>query len=206
LKDILDSSAERADSYYLLSQCYYLPELELLQKVAKATTENHLFSEMAGHVPPSDELEALRVEFTRLFIGPFKVLAPPYGSAYLEDNKVMGDSTLDVSNRYENEGLQVVIKDAPDHIAMELEFMYFLGTQEIEAINSENQESLQSCRQKQFSFLQIHLARWLPGFVENVLKHTQTAFYRKLAHLTNTFVQNDMAELQKGNNEMMPMH
>jgi len=194
----LNAVSQKADSYNLLSQCYYLPEDQLIQKVTDAAISNPFFEEIACHLLPAVEIEQLRVEFTRLFVGPFKVLASPYGSAYLDDNRIMGDSTLDVQNRYKNEGLKVILKDAPDHIAMELEFMYYLSGNEAEASNINNLEIVQSYKQKQLSFLQDHLASWLPSFVEKVQKHAQTDFYKNLAHLTNTFVQNDMAELQKG--------
>ncbi|MBM2831889.1 MAG: torD6, partial [Dehalococcoidia bacterium] len=45
-----------------------------------------------------------------LFVGPYRLLAPPYWSAYLEDARVvMGDSTMDVKNRYREEGLVATV-------------------------------------------------------------------------------------------------
>ena len=66
------------------------------------------------------DLEAFKVEFSRLFVGPYEMLAAPYGSVYLEDGRrMMGDSTLDVKNRYREAGLNTAktFKDAPDHIS-----------------------------------------------------------------------------------------
>ena len=86
----------RALLYKILSECFYPPEAE-----------------------------SLKSDFSRLFIGPFKLLAPPYGSIYLDGNScLMGASTMEVRQLYRNEGLNPVIKEAPDHIAIELEFMY----------------------------------------------------------------------------------
>lgn len=196
MEDTLKNVYQRAESYKFLSLCYFQPDEELIPKVADVALNDPFFAEMARHIPPAVELETLKVDHARLFVGPFKVLAPPYGSVYLEDNRMMGDSTIDVIKCYENEGLNVVVKDAPDHIAMELEFMYYLVVKELEAINDNNQQSLRSARQKQYSFLQVHLARWLPFFAENVLENAQTEFYRNLAHLSNVFVQNDQMGLQ----------
>ena len=39
--------------------------------------------------------------------------------------------------------------------------------------------------------LGVHLTRWLPKFAEKVQKNAQTEFYKKLARLTETFVQKD---------------
>ena len=195
MEDTLTIALRRADSYKFLSECYYLPDDELMQKVAVAPEIDPSFAELALHVPSDGELDALTLDFTGLFIGPYKLLAPPYGSVYLEDNKMMGDSTLDIRNLYENEGLDVVIKDAPDHIAMELEFVYFLISKQIEAINNGDLQALQSYLQKQSSFLNVHLGRWLPQLAENVQKHAQTDFYRILASVTDKHVRSDIATL-----------
>jgi TorA maturation chaperone TorD len=178
----------RADSYKLLSECYYLPDEALIQKIIDGSHQG-LFSELADGVPPAVDLEALKIEFTRLFIGPFKLLAPPYGSVYLEDNRMMGESTVDARNRYEQEGLDITLSDAPDHIAMELEFMYYLVTQELKAMHQEDAEALQACQEKQRSFLQVHLAKWLPRFAEKVQENGQVDFYKTLAQVTDRFVQ-----------------
>ncbi|MHC4280926.1 MAG: TorD/DmsD family molecular chaperone [Planctomycetota bacterium] len=124
---VLDKVCPRADSYKLLSECYYLPDNALMQKIADIAKTDKIFAELVDCIPPAVELESLIIDFTSLFVGPFKLLAPPYGSVYLEHNKFMGDSTIDVGKFYEDEDLDIVIKDAPDHIAMELEFMYYLS-------------------------------------------------------------------------------
>ncbi len=187
--------SQRADSYKFLSECYYPPDDELVQKIVDTAQDCEFFSGLACCVPPVVELKSLSVDFAELFVGPFKLLAPPYGSVYLEDSMMMGDSTVDVRNCYESEGLDIVIKDAPDHIAIELEFMYFLVARQIEAIRDASLQAVQSCRLKQSSFLQAHLGRWLPEFVEKVQKNARTEFYSRLAGLTAAFVQNDMNTL-----------
>ena len=105
----------------------------------------------------------------------------------------MGESTIDVRNWYEKEGIDVVINDAPDHIAMELEFMYYLIAKQTQAINEENFQETQLYQQKQKSFLCVHLARWLPDFTERVKENAQTKFYKRSAQLTEMFVQKDMS-------------
>lgn len=192
---LLEEVCQRADNYKFLSDCYYLPDEELLQKVADVTQTDSCFGELSLSVPPLAKLESLKIDFSRLFVGPYKLLAPPYGSVYLEDGKLIGDSTIDVKEWYENEGLDIVIKDAPDHISMELEFMYFLITKQIEAIKDSNLQQVQSYLQKQSSFLQTHLAMWLPGFAGNVQQNAETDFYVQLSGLTNNFVQKDIKSL-----------
>jgi TorA maturation chaperone TorD len=195
MQETLANISQRADSYKFLSECYYPLDDELVQKVIDTAQDCEFFSGLVCCVPPAVELKSLSVDFAELFVGPYKLLAPPYGSVYFEDNRIMGDSTIDVRNCYESEGLDIVIKDAPDHIAVELEFMYFLVARQIEAARESNLHVVQACRRKQFDFLQAHLGGWLPEFVEKVQKNARTEFYRRLAGLTEAFVQNDMKTL-----------
>ena len=192
MQQTVDKICQRAESYKFLSECYYLPDSGLIQKVVDVAQTNTSFSELSSCVSLALELESLKIDFTRLFVGPFKVLAPPYGSVYLEDGKMMGESTIDVRNWYEKDGLDVVINDAPDHIAMELEFMYYLVAKQTQATNAGNLQDIQDCQRKQKMFLSSHLARWLPPFAKNVQENAQTTFYKKLAHLTEIFVQRDL--------------
>jgi TorA maturation chaperone TorD len=104
----------------------------------------------------------------------------------------MGESTIDVKNWYEKAELDVVINDAPDHIAVELEFMYYLVAKQTQVTNEGNLQDIQLYQQKQQSFLVSHLNRWLPEFVENVQKNAQTEFYKRLALLTKMFVEMDL--------------
>jgi TorA maturation chaperone TorD len=191
MEQVIASAGRRADSYKLLSECYYLPDDGLVRKIAGFTQTDTSFAGLISHLPPATGLDSLRVDYAALFVGPYKLLAPPYGSVYLETHRVMGDSTSDVSNFYRNEGLDIVIKDAPDHIAVELEFMHYLAVKQIEATKDANLQRLQAYRHRQCAFLRIHLARWMPEFAENVRRHAQTAFYRTLAKLTEIFIQKD---------------
>ena len=188
----LNRVCQRADSYKLLSECYYLPDEELIQKVVEVAKTDQFFAELCKCISSGVELESLKIDYAKLFVGPFKLLAPPYGSFYLEDGKIMGDSTIDVRNWYEKEGLDIVISDSPDHIAMELEFMYYLVVRQTQAADEGNLRDIQLCQHKQRSFLSSHLARWLSEFADNVQKNAQTEFYKKLAELTEIFVQKDL--------------
>ncbi|MHC4395879.1 MAG: TorD/DmsD family molecular chaperone [Planctomycetota bacterium] len=192
MEETLAYFCQRADSYKFLSECYYLPNNALMQKVVDVAQTDQFFAELGNCIPSDIELASLKIDYTRLFVGPFKLLAPPYGSVYLEDSRIMGESTIDVRNWYEKEGLDVVIKDAPDHIAMELEFIYYLVAKQTQATNEENFQDIQLYQQKQKSFLYSHLARWLPEFAKNVQENAQTEFYKELVRLTDIFVQKDL--------------
>lgn len=181
------SENKRILSYRLLGDCFYLPDEKLLEKLRNS-------KELVGEV--CDELKTLVVDFSRLFVGPFKLLAPPYGSIYLEHSQtIMGDSTIDVRERYRQEGLKIDLKEAPDHIAIELEFMYFLGFQEIEAIGNSDTKKAKSYLRKQADFLDIHLCKWVPQFTDKIEQGAQTEFYKNLAKITKLFIQSDLQNI-----------
>jgi TorA maturation chaperone TorD len=197
LNELISYEEYRRDSYRLLSDCYYLPNEELVKTLnGLVKSRSDLFSGIAEYVPERGGVEPLQIDYSKLFVGPYGLLAPPYGSAYFEDaRRVMGDSTMDVKSRYREEGLDIGLKEAPDHIAIELEFMYFLIFKEIEAIRNSDDGSAASYLVKQKAFLDAHLGIWVSEFTDNIAANAETEFYRNLARITESFVEKDRSRL-----------
>ncbi len=186
----------RADSYKLLAECYYFPDAGLLETLKNCKTAiGGVLSDVLKNAPKADDLQRYQIDFSRLFIGPFKLLAPPYGSVYLEDGKFMGNSSLAAKELFSQEGLNVVIKDAPDHITLELEFMYFLALKEAEARENSDPEEADRLRDKQAAFLGMHLGKWVSQFTDKMEENSQTEFYKDLALATKKFVLQDLGDL-----------
>ena len=159
-------------------------------------SRDRLYSESARNIPGISGLESLKIDYSKLFVGPYGLLAPPYGSVYLEDTRrVMGNSTMDVRNTYREEGLDIGLKEAPDHITIELEFMYFLIHKEVEAIRISDSVTAAGYLKKQRVFLETHLGAWVSEFANNVEANAQTSFYKNLARLTKSFVEEDLESL-----------
>jgi TorA maturation chaperone TorD len=192
----------RAKIYKSLAECYYLPG-EATRRNARLLGRSlpaicHPAAEAVERMEAamlSDEgLEDLAIDHARLFVGPFALLAPPYGSVYLEgERRLMGDSTLAVSACYQEVGLEVAagFNETPDHISAELEFMHFLVVRELEALAGGDRDRARYFRQKQSSFLESHLAAWIPVFTRAVEEQAQTRFYQDLAAATRLFVESD---------------
>lgn len=68
----------------------------------------------------------------------------------------MGDSTMDVRSHYHHAAfdLSACFKEAADHIAAELEFMYILVSLEIEALNNNQTDFLPVYMDRQNLFLE----------------------------------------------------
>ncbi len=201
---LLGRELGRRDAYRLLSRFYYLPDEETVRQLSDlelvlGVVCPEAAEEIAG-IRRATELEELKVDYSRLFVGPFQLLAPPYGSVHLEGTRrVMGDSAIDARNRYADAGLNVSqdLKEAPDHIAIELEFMYYLIFKEIEAIEELDRSRAMDHLARQQQFLEDHLAVWLPLFAEEVEKGAVTGFYRNLAKATRTFVRKDLEDISE---------
>jgi len=135
---------------------------------------------------------SLLVEYTRLFIGPFKTLASPYSSVYLDSNgAIFGQETQWVIEFYNTCGLVVThsSNDLPDHIAVELEFMHYLSSQEISEMESGNLEKAEALFKSQEIFLDHHLKRWAPLFCNRIISETNNDYYRTLALCFKSFIE-----------------
>lgn len=194
---LLAEEERRGNVYKLLSECYHRPDeglAELLEEAGGLDGLEVHARELAETIPA--DLESLRVDYAKLFVGPFELLAPPYGSIYLEEEeRVMTASTRDVENRYRQEGLDVDLDEPPDHVAAELEFMYVLVAGEVEAISSSDPETAVQYLRRQRDFLRIHLGEWIDEFAANVGENAEAEFYRRLARQTAAFVEEDVDRL-----------
>ena len=133
----------------------------------------------------------LLVEYTKLFIGPFKTLVPPYSSLYFGGNSLMSEETVWVINFYEKVGLSFdlkAIKDAPDHVAVETEFLYYLIFSEIEEYEAGNMDNALYLWNSQREFFLKHYKQWLPKFSKKILENTNNDYYKALAACIDKFV------------------
>ena len=145
-------------------------------------------------------LEDIQVEHARLFVGPYSLPSPPYGSVYLEGERlVMGPSTMDALGRYKAAGLTLSnrFKEAPDHISAELEFMYYLILKEIDSLRRENILETKDWILQQRDFLRDHPGSWMPSFEQTIKQHAQLDFYKHLAEATRIFIIEDLEVLEQ---------
>ena len=198
-KNLVNHELSRMEAFRHLSECYFPPDSGLSDTLKNLELHLANVSELAAkcarrmrkEIKNGQNFEALKVDFAKLFVGPYQLLAAPYGSVYLDNGRtLMGDSTLDVKNRYREEGLDTAkdFKDAPDHITAELEFMHYLVFKEIEAFLDSDIEIALDFIQKQKCFLERHLLAWISEFAGNIIGNAEALFYQNLAKATETFL------------------
>ncbi len=194
----------RAESYRLLADCFYTPDGIWLN-------QENLFGDLAGtlqsicpnaanlslkmeEIAAQQSVEKLSIEYAKLFVGPYELLAPPYGSVYLDrQQQVMGNSTMAVKNMYQEYGLNIAddFKELPDHIAVELEFMYYLIYKEIEALQLADNGDASTFVQAQKQFVHSFLGKFVFSLCDKIQEESISTFYQALAACVSTFVRND---------------
>lgn len=137
------------------------------------------------------EPEKLALEHTRLFIGPYRLPAPPYESVYrTAERLVMQQPTIEVRKAYLQAGLQVkgIHTNPDDHISAELEFMEYLCDKTASSMRNQDAHKAMKHIELQEKFLEEHLNIWVPAFSEDILKSTEQDFYRGAASLLRGFI------------------
>ncbi len=195
-----EQAAARADLCRFLAACYYEPSADFAEERLMASLQAaaaRISPELAAHADrlaaafDAVPLQDLLVDYTRLFLSAPQALARPYASVWLSSEPgLMQDSVDELLKLYEQGGLQIDadFQDLPDHVAVELEFLYLLIWQHSQALAAGDDQARQAVAVLRSSFLLGHLGRWLGGFILAVHEHAQCAFYEELAEMTELFV------------------
>lgn len=190
----------REDMSRYLAACHYQPESAFAQEGVFTTLSNAaaaLHPDLASLARKLGEafdhagVDDLLLDYTRLFLGPMHILAKPYGSVWLEGDKTLMDGTsLAVAELYREGGFDIDedCRELPDHVAVELEFLYLLIFRENEARLAGDADRLGRVTDLKARFLDQHLGRWIRPFTSAVRDGAQSGFYRHLADLTRLFV------------------
>lgn len=196
-----DKASAREDLFRFLSACFYEPAPEfaeegLFDSIRQAATK--LDPELADHARKlgeafaAQDLQTLQVDYTRLFLGPIEALASPYGTSWqsapapTEDNPPLAVLDLYSAGGFE---IDAEFRELPDHVAVELEFMYLLTFTRNRAEAAGKTDEVAATESLQHRFLGEHLGLWIGPFAAAVKAGSQTAFYRELAEFTERFLQ-----------------
>ncbi|MGI1660165.1 MAG: TorD/DmsD family molecular chaperone [Desulfitobacterium sp.] len=147
----------------------------------------------------------LKDDYLRLFLGPNQLLAPPWESVYLTEERLTFDQiTLDVRAFYRRHGLEFCLlnKEPDDHFGIELEFMAGLVSRQVYNLENGQYEEAHFLAQEQLAFLRDHLSRWTPPFTLSVIENAHTDYYQGIARLARDFIAWDyelLGRLENGN-------
>jgi len=198
MKDI-ENAVQRGDCFKLLAACFYEPDKQLFIEEELGEKLEQLLGQLAPTCVTASrrmtsalkELDQnkLSIDHAALFVGPFELIAAPYGSVYIEKKRtVMGESTINVAQYYQDAGLSVDIKEPPDHIAIELEFLHYLCSKEAAGLSDNQIEDARQMRERQIGFYFTALKPWVETFCEAIRVGTDNGFYINLADCLEHFL------------------
>ncbi|QGP92492.1 Chaperone protein TorD [Neomoorella glycerini] len=141
-----------------------------------------------------EELERLRWDYTRMFVGPYQLPAPPWESAYLNDERLLLQAeTLAVRRVYLSYGFipRNYHQEADDHLGLELEFMFRLSEMVAGKMALRDTAGAAAILKDQEAFLADHILKWVPRFAGDVMHSSATDFYQGMARLLKGFIHLD---------------
>jgi len=142
---------------------------------------------------PDQIVNDLAVERTRLLRGikPGYGPPPPYESVYRgTDATSMGQTGQEVLKCYAEAGvgLPADLRERPDYIGLELDFMRYLAGKEAQAWQEEKEDEALGWLEQERHFLVEHVVSWIPRFCNLMEQEAALDFYRGVARITKAFV------------------
>ena len=190
----------RETIYRRLSESYYPPDAAIMEKVGDMNDcVCEIYPELVRYLPNSAEgIAVLQSDYNRLFVGPIRPLAPPYGSIYRESpGRVMRNSSYEVLDLCGKAGFSADDVLIPDHIAFLLEFAEYLLRRGNSCLESGDARDAARFADIFMELVTAHLARWARDFSQRVSERSDTAFYRDLALFTDLFIHEEADWLAK---------
>ncbi|MFD1806034.1 Tat proofreading chaperone DmsD [Pasteurella oralis] len=159
--------------YYTPDDQHLAPIIEFFQQ---ADWQNEWqpkpHAEIVQKITQGMHSEQLAMEYQGLFIGPNTLIAPPWGSVYLDQESVIfGDSLLALREFLrQNEVAFVTEQDEPeDHIGLLLMLAAYLAERRPDLLNV---------------FLAEHFFTWSTRYLQLMAEQQESVFYQGLALLT----------------------
>lgn len=197
---MIDQTIQRAQVYYFLSHALLYPQdnwvaespvlANILHDLAISFENERMF------LPNDRSLESLQADYRQIF--------GLTGSLMYETELGLphefrqSQELADIAGFYRAFGLNVggTVRERPDHLATELEFMYLLTLKEAYAQSNSMPEQAEICVDAQRKFLQDHLARWIGPFCRSLERSVDERLgadelhspYVSLARLAEAFV------------------
>ncbi len=139
-------------------------------------------------------LDKLKSEYTRLFVGPLTLVAPPWESVYYNDDAMLFQaSTLKVREFYRSFGLlpEGYPHVADDSLALELAFMTELSNRAMSAFTAGDDAELKKLLDGSARFLREHLLVWIPRFLKKLADAETDYLYPQVCLILDSFIKKD---------------
>jgi TorA maturation chaperone TorD len=139
-------------------------------------------------------IEGLRTEYTKLFLGPNRLPVPLWESVYrTKSRELFQRETLDVRNAYRRQGFLPAEypRVSDDHIALELGFLAQLSLRAAKANLDDDVSCCYEALEASKEFLQDHLLVWIGDFSSGLEKAAADSPYTAAARTIEAFSRRD---------------
>lgn len=204
-----DALAERYAVYSCFKQ-YYQGDWRQAKTAVRLVRE---YVDAVGDQESSSQvlsgLEILETEVTeesdyaynRLFVGPAKLVAPPYESCYTNAQGLpMQAETLAVRDFYLRAGLKVRDKNVipDDHLGLELEFVCFLLSKAGQSLTEGNDPDVERYLGFYHEFFKCHIQNWVHCHCRDILGNSDDRSCRGAALALSAFLRLEEKHLASG--------
>ena len=139
--------------------------------------------------------DALQNTYVHLFGHTVRGTCPMYELEYGRGEIIQQTSILaDIAGFYSAFGMELTGQgnERPDHVTVECEFMSILAAKEAYAMRHEDDaEAREILKDAQRSFLEEHLARWLPSLLRRITEADPNGFYGAMASFGDAFLDSE---------------
>jgi TorA maturation chaperone TorD len=200
---------QRSEVYQCLSIGFYPPDADLhksleagafVERLYDATQwlgeDQSLFkpSLQTMRTCQSLELAHLDAAYTQLFVNSLERVSPRESTYRWRDITQLGSLQAEVrsilAEQYNHFGLSP-LAGMEDHLAVELEFLSYLCSQEGLFWEEKSSTIAREYRRREKVFLDDHLGRWLPEFSRRISELAGPSFYHSLASFSETWLKID---------------
>jgi len=159
-----------------------------LPEIASALRHLRRWAESAGLGLDEAAMALIHDDYTRLFVGPGRLLAAPWESVYTNSERaVFQMETVSVKNWYRRFDLALASEynEPADHIGLEFGFLAHLASLTIAASEIRDGADVKRLIVAQRDFVAQHILKWVPRWADDVIQNARTDFYRGLALLAS---------------------
>jgi TorA maturation chaperone TorD len=210
LKDFIELSGSRAQTYLFIASLFYYDSLPTIRKnirnksILKGISPSGKGFKTLKKFVEEDApkiknlLEALEVEHTALFVMGKLTKGRPFESFYLDkDRKIGARVTINVDKFYKSAGVKFTDAqdELSDYIAIELEFMFHMCSREEEAWKDRDKEHAIGYLKFQRDFLKDHLGKWIKQFTDDTVGETKLDFFKAACYLLVDFIEIEKADI-----------
>jgi TorA maturation chaperone TorD len=206
-QNLIDLARSRSKIYRLLAEIFsHPPSKALIEKMMKdflplfyqSVGEDYsgLKVDLGSILKRTDCAKVFEEEFCALFQVPTKRYITPYESVYKE-GKMAGRALSSVKKFYVTEGVAIdKLKDLPDYIGLEFDFMSYMIEREALALETTNKTPVIHMLEVEKKFLENHILTWFPRLSKNIKKQAQISFFPEIAEVTSKFLLQDLDEIK----------